>query len=139
MYKIDRGSLEEYMQLAERSVESGKADYAALKPCKIYKLTHNGEPLVLIGYRKIEFDEYPGKPFILVSGVFRKDISKHVRVLMEVGPGFLDKIQKYPLIALANEVSPVYSRFLEKFGFVYTETVEKNAEDGTIYKIYVRC
>lgn len=139
MYKIERGSLEEYMELAHNSIESGKADYASLKPCTIYKLTHNGAPLVLLGYRKIEFEEYPGKPFIVVSGVFRSDISKHVRVLLEVGSGFLDKIQKYPLLALASASDPVYGRFLEKFGFVYTETVEKNPEDDNIYKVYVRC
>lgn len=138
MYKIEVGTLEDYKSLAHRCIESGKLDYKALEGCHIDKLTYNDKTLALVGYKKIEFDEYPGKPFLVVSGVFDKTVSKHVRVLKECGVPYLDSIQKYPLIALAQEEDSKYSKFLESFGFVFTKTVEKDAETGIMYKVYVR-
>lgn len=139
MYKIERADVSEYTKLAQCCVESGKLDWAALQGCTIDRLVFNDETIALIGYKNMEFDEYPGKPFVLVSGVFRNDIKKHVRALKEVGGAYLDSIQKYPLIALAQSGNKIYGRFLESFGFVYTNSVEKDSETGIIYKVYVRC
>jgi hypothetical protein len=110
-----------------------------LEGCEIDKLVDDDQLLVLMGHKEIEFDEYPGKKFIIVSGVFRKDIKKHVRALKEVGGPYLDSIQKYPLVALAQQDNRIYGRFLESFGFVFTKTVEKDWETGIMYKVYVRC
>lgn len=120
-------------------IESGKLDRAALEDCTIDKLTFAGETIALIGYKPIVFDEYPGKPFIVVSGVFRNDCKKHVRALKEVGNAYLDSIQKYPLVALAQTGNKIYSKFLESFGFVDTKSIEKDLETDIIYKVYVRC
>lgn len=139
MYKIERADISEYTKLAHCCVESGKLDRAALEGCTIDKLVDGDETIAIIGYKPMEFDEYPGKPFIVVSGVFRNDIRKHVRVLKEVGGAYLDSIQKSPLIALAQMKNKVYGKFLESFGFVYTNSVEKDSETGIIYKVYVRC
>ena len=139
MYKIERGDISEYIKLAHHCVESGKLDRAALEGCVIDCLKDDEETLALIGYKEIEFDEYPGKKFILVSGVFRDDIKKHVRALKEVGGAYLDSIQKYPLIALAQSGNKIYGKFLESFGFVYTNSIEKILETGIMYKVYVRC
>lgn len=138
MYKIEVGALEDYKSLAHRCIESGKLDYKALEGCHIDRLVDDDKIIALVGYKEIEFDEYPGKPFIVVSGVFDKTVSKHIRVLKECGSSYLDSIQKYPLVALAQEEDPRYGKFLESFGFVFTKTVEKDAETGIMYKVYVR-
>ena len=139
MYRIEVGSLDDYKELAHRCIESGKLDYRALEGCHIDKLMYGDKIIVLIGYKEIEFDEYPGKPFIVVSGVFDKTSSKHVRALKEVGGPYLDSIQKYPLIALAQDDDPRFGKFLESFGFTFTKTIEKDDETGIMYKVYVRC
>lgn len=139
MYKIERSDISEYTKLATCCIESGKLDRASLEGCVIDKLTYNDETIALIGYKEIEFDEYPGKKFVVVSGIFRTDCKKHVRVLKEVGSAYLDSIQKYPLVALAQAGNKVYSKFLEAFGFVDTKSVEKDLETDIIYKVYVRC
>lgn len=139
MYKIEVGNVDEYNEIAHCCIESGKLDRAALEGCHIDKLTCDGEMIALIGYKPIEFDEYPGKLFNVVSGVFRNDIHDHVRVLKEVGEHYLNSIQKYPLLALAQEGDRKYGRFLESFGFVYTNYVEKDSENGIMYKVYIRC
>lgn len=139
MYSIEPGNISEYIKIAQDCVESGKLDYAALDGCTIDCLKYKGETIALIGYKDIEFDEYPGKKFVLVSGVFKNCVKKHVRALKEVGGPYLDTIQKHPLIALAQTGNRVYSKFLESFGFVYTNSVEKDLESGIIYKVYVRC
>ena len=136
MYKIERGSLEEYMELAHNSIESGKADYASLKPCTIYKLTHNGAPLVLLGYRKIEFEEYPGKPFIVVSGVFRSDISKHVRVLLEVGNGFWTRYKNIRCLLWLLLVTLCTAGFLKSL-VLYTQKLLKKIQKMIIYIKYM--
>lgn len=138
MYKIEEGTIADYAQLATTCIESGKLDFQALQGCHIDKLVNDNKILVIIGYKEMEFDDYPGKPFILVSGVFDKTVTKHVRVLKEVGGAYLDSIQKYPLIALAQQDNRVYGRFLEVFGFSYTNSIEKDSETGIIYKVYVR-
>lgn len=139
MYKIETGSLEEYKQLAHCCVESGKLDRAALEGCHIDKLMWDDDIIALIGYKPMEFEEYPGKKFYVVSGVFRNDIKNHVRALKEVGGPYLDSIQKFPLIALAQKNGRVYNKFLESFGFVFTNSVEKDSETGIMYNVYVRC
>ena len=139
MYSIGKGDISEYAELAHYCVESGKLDRAALEGCDLDKLMYNGFVIALVGHKEIQFEEYPGKKFILVSAVFRRDIKKHVRALKEVGGPYLDSIQKYPLIALAQEGNRVYGKFLESFGFVFTKTVEKDSETGIMYKVYVRC
>jgi hypothetical protein len=139
MYKIEVGSLDDYKNLAHHCIESGKLDYRALEGCHIDKLTCDDKTIALVGYKELEFDEYPGKPFLIVSAVFDKAAKKHVRVLKEVGHPYLDSIQKYPLVALAQEENPIYGKFLESFGFVFTKTVEKDEETGIMYKVYIRC
>lgn len=139
MYKIEKAALEEYKKLAHCCVESGKLDAECLKGCDIDKLTYDGKILALVGHKEMVFDEYPGKKFYLVSGVFHTEIKNHVRVLKEVGDDYLNSIQKYPLIALAQDNNRIYGRFLESFGFVFTNSVEKDLETGIIYKVYVRC
>lgn len=139
MYKIERSDVSAYTKLADCCIESGKLDRAALEGCTIDCLLCDDEPIALIGYKEIVFDEYPGKPFVVVSGVFRNDCKKHVRALKEVGCAYLDSIQKYPLIALAQTGNKIYSKFLESFGFVNTKSIEKDFETGIIYKVYVRC
>ena len=139
MYSIQKGDISEYSKLAHYCVESGKLDRASLEGCEIDKLVDDDQLLVLRGHKEIEFDEYPGKKFSIVSGVFRKDIKKHVRALKEVGGPYLDSIQKYPLVALAQQDNRIYGRFLESFGFVFTKTIEKDWETGIMYKVYVRC
>lgn len=139
MYKVQEGSLDDYKDLAHRCIESGKLDYSALEGCHIDKLLYNDTPIVLIGYKPIEIDEYPGKPFLVVSGVFDKTTSRHVRALKEIGGHYLDSIQKYPLLALAQEDDRKYGKFLESFGFVFTKSVEKDEETGIMYKVYIRC
>lgn len=139
MYKVESAKADEYMVFVPNMIESDKADYSALKQCKIDKLTCNGSTVMMLGRRKIEFDEYPGKPFVLVCGVFSKDIKKHTRALLKFGYDYLDGIQKYPLIALAEQKNEVYNRFLKKFGFIFANCVETNPENGIIYNVYVRC
>lgn len=139
MYKIEPAQADEYLVFVPQMIESSKADYSALRLCKIEKLTFLGETVMMLGHRTIEFDEYPGKPFVLVCGVFSKDIKHHTRALLEHGYKYLDSIQKYPLIALAEKENSVYNRFLKKFGFVFANCIEKNLGDGIIYNVYVRC
>jgi hypothetical protein len=138
MYKIEPAQADEYMVFVPNMIESSKADYSALRLCKIEKLTCDGETVMMLGHRNIEFDEYPGKPFVLVCGVFSKDVNKHTRALLEHGYKYLDSIQKHPLIALAEKENVVYNNFLKKFGFVFTNYVEKFLGDGIVYNVYVR-
>lgn len=139
MYKVEPAQADEYMVFVPKTTESSKADYSALHLCKIEKLTHNGETVMMLGHRNIEFDDYPGKPFVLVCGVFSKEIKRHTRALLQFGYDYLDSIQEYPLIALAEKDNEVYNRFLKKFGFVFANYVEKNLGDDIVYNVYVRC
>lgn len=139
MYKIEPAQADEYMVFVPKTTESSKVDYSALHLCKIEKLTHNGETVMMLGRRDIEFDDYPGNPFVLVCGVFSKDVKRHTRALLQFGYDYLDSIQEYPLIALAEKDNEVYNRFLKKFGFIFANYVEKNLGDDIVYNVYVRC
>lgn len=144
MYKILPASPKEYMSLIPYAIESGKADFSALSLCDIDKLVWYRDDgtnmtLALIGHREIMFDEYPGKKFVLVCGIFTRDVKYHKRALIQMGDKYLDSLQtKYPLIALADAENPVYNKFLKDFGFEFTNSIEKNPVDDKVYNVYVR-
>lgn len=140
-YKIEPADLSDFYKMADNSTESGKPDYELFKDATKAKLTANGEPIVLMGYQDMSLPDEDGVCVRcrVLAGMFRKDVSRHTRAVVEFGRKYLESIRGvYPVVAIAVADNEVFNRFLKFMDFTDTEELERDKESGIIYHVYVR-
>lgn len=140
-YRLEPADLSEFYKMADNSTESGKPDYELFKDATKAKLTANGEPIVLMGYQDMSLPDEDGVCVRcrVLAGMFRKDVSRHTRAVVEFGRKYLESIcGVYPVVAMAVADNKVFNRFLKFMDFTDTEELERDKESGIIYHVYVR-
>lgn len=133
--------MSDFYEMADNSTESGKPDYELFKDATKAKLTANGQPIVLVGYQDMSLPDEDGVCLRcrVLAGMFRKDVSRHTRAVVEFGRKYLESIRGvHPMVAIAVADNKVFNRFLKFMGFTDTEELERDKESGIIYHVYVR-
>lgn len=136
MYKIEKASFEDFLEMAGKATEAGKPDARSFKGAFISKLICESGVVALAAYKDIVMDD--GSEVRAVACIFRNDIKDHLMTIVRAGKQYLSIIGDKPMLALADNNNKTFQRFLEFWEFEDTSQLETLEETGKIYRIYVR-